>query len=131
MSFVIDTCAYSAFLRDDPRVITPIESASGIHVPIVVLGELRAGFHHGNRVSENEMQLQDFLASPRVQVVSIDEATTHHYASLYATLRRLGKKIPNNDLWIAASAMRHNLPLLTIDRHFEVIPMPLVPLSLG
>ncbi|HYX24501.1 MAG TPA: PIN domain-containing protein [Thermoanaerobaculia bacterium] len=34
-------------------------------------------------------------------------------------LRRKGRPIPENDLWIAASARRHGLTLASRDSHFE------------
>jgi predicted nucleic acid-binding protein len=36
-------------------------------------------------------------------------------------LRQAGKPIPTNDLWIAALCRQHGLPLLSRDRHFDVV----------
>jgi predicted nucleic acid-binding protein len=55
-------------------------------------------------------------------VLDITNDTTHHYASISLELKRLGKPIPTNDLWIAALCRQHNLPLLSRDRHFDFVP---------
>ena len=52
-----------------------------------------------------------------MRVVPIDADTVGFYADIYARLRRQGRPIPTNDLWIGASAMQHGLRLLTLDRH--------------
>jgi len=56
-----------------------------------------------------------------MRVVPIDADTVGFYADIYARLRRQGRPIPTNDLWIAASAMQQGLRLLTLDRHFDLI----------
>ena len=50
------------------------------------------------------------------------DATAHHYASIFAQLRRKGTPIPTNDIWIAALALEHNLILYSRDAHFDKIP---------
>ena len=34
---------------------------------------------------------------------------------------RIGKPIPENDIWIAATAMQYNLTLITRDSHFNYV----------
>ena len=36
-------------------------------------------------------------------------------------LRKAATPIPTNDMWIAASALQHNLSLYTLDRHFHAV----------
>lgn len=73
----------------------------------MVLGELRAGFLQGTRLTENLSELAQFLASPRVLVVPMDEETAERYAVILDSLRRADTPIPTNDIWIAASTMQH------------------------
>ncbi len=64
-----------------------------------------------------------FLASPRCRVAPIDDAVTAEYAKVFVHLRRIGRPIPTNDLWIAACALADPLAeLLTADEHFALIP---------
>jgi len=51
-----------------------------------------------------------------------DECTAETYGDLKAELARLGKPIPDNDLWIAAMARQYDLPLATRDAHFTYVP---------
>ena len=122
MNIALDTNAYSDFMRGDPNRVQIVRSARHIHLPLTVLGELRAGFAAGNQESANAANLQRFLGSSRVSVLLPDEQTTHHYAHLYLHLRRKGASIPTNDLWIAALVVQHNLVLCTNDAHYGDLP---------
>lgn len=122
MNIALDTNAYSDFMRGDPNRVQIIRAARHIHIPLNVLGELRAGFAAGNQDSANAANLQRFLGSPRVSVLLPDEQTTHHYAQLYFHLRKKGVAIPTNDLWIAALVVQHNLVLCSNDAHFGHLP---------
>ena len=45
------------------------------------------------------------------------------YAELNAKLLQAGRKIGDNDLWIAATAIRHSIPLISHNRkHYDDIP---------
>jgi tRNA(fMet)-specific endonuclease VapC len=125
MNVALDTNAYSDFMRGDPARVQVIRTARHIHLPIIVLGELRAGFAAGNQKSANAANLQRFLGSPRVSILLPDEQTTHHYAQIYLQLRNKGAAIPTNDLWIAALVLQHNLVLCTSDAHFQLLPQVL------
>ncbi len=123
---LLDTSAYSALLRGDERVRDALRNADEIRVNPVVLGELLAGFLSGRHRKKNEEELRLFLGSPRVAVVPIDEQTSERYALVLASLRRRGRPIPSNDLWIAASAAQYGLRLLTLDAHFLAVEQILV-----
>ncbi|MGC1273365.1 MAG: type II toxin-antitoxin system VapC family toxin [Planctomycetaceae bacterium] len=122
MKISLDTNTYSGFMRGEPTLVQVVRSASLIVMPLIVIAELRAGFAAGNRKTANARNLQRFLGTPRVSVLSPDEATTYVYADLFAFLRRQGTPIPANDLWIAALVLQHNLKLCTSDAHFTRIP---------
>lgn len=122
MNIALDTNAYSSFMRGDPARVQVIRFARQIHLPLIVLGELRAGFAAGSQKSTNAANLNRFLNSPRVSILLPDEQTTHHYGQVYLQLRRKGAAIPTNDLWIAALVIQHSLILCTSDAHFGHLP---------
>ncbi|MGA7241320.1 MAG: PIN domain-containing protein [Bryobacteraceae bacterium] len=66
--------------------------------------------------------LQRFLSRPTASVLLPGRETAEHYARLFVQLKRAGTPIPDNDLWIAAQALEHDLILITHDRHFRHIP---------
>lgn len=122
MRIALDTNAYTAVARGDERAVALVRAAQQIHLPFVVLAELRAGFAAGTLGKRNEAKLTAFLGSPRVSVLYADEQTTHHYATVFTHLRRQGTPIPTNDIWIAAVVLQHDLALLTSDAHFAHLP---------
>lgn len=122
MSFTLDTSAYSAFNRGDKRLIEWFREDNEIIVPQIVIGELLAGFIVGSKRRENEDLLQRFLDSPNVNVVTISDASTKLYAEIYLKLRKKGKSIGTNDMWIAAISLEQDNVLLTLDGGFSEIP---------
>jgi predicted nucleic acid-binding protein len=123
---LLDTSAYSAFLRGHEELKLALQRADRIVLTPVVLGELGAGFRAGARLKKNEAELRRFLASPRVEVVPIDAETAERYAVILHGLRQAGTPIPTNDIWIAASAMQHGLRVLTTDVHYTRMPQIIV-----
>ena len=122
MNIALDTNAYRDFMRGDENRIAVLRTADRIHLPLIVLGELRAGFAAGNQASANAANLQKFLNSPRVSVLLPDEQSCHHYAQIYLQLRNKRVAIPTNALWIAALAVQHDLVLCSSDAHFDHFP---------
>jgi tRNA(fMet)-specific endonuclease VapC len=118
---LLDTNVYIAFKRDDPHAVALIQEADFIGINSVVAGELLAGFICGTKNRENRKQLDQFLDSPRVSMLVVDDNTAEFYASAWKKLRDKGRPIPTNDIWVAASAMQHGLALATLDGHFEAI----------
>ncbi len=115
----LDTNTYSAFLAGKAAAIKRISQAEHIWIPAPVLGELRAVFAKGSKTAENELLLQEFLASQHVHVIAIDESVTRFYAKIFDQLRKDGTPIPTNDLWIAACVMYVSFPLYSLDAHFK------------
>jgi len=118
---LVDTNAYVAFKRGDAEAIAILRAADTIGVSAVILGELLGGFAHGAREADNRRELSEFLASPRVSLLPVTEDTAGFYARVYQGLRRKGKPIPTNDLWIAATALQHGFAVFSYDRHFAEI----------
>jgi tRNA(fMet)-specific endonuclease VapC len=122
MKLALDTNAYSAAARGEPRFVALVQAAQHVYLPFIVLAELRAGFAVGSLGRRNEALLARFLSSSRVSVLYADEQTIHHYANVFAQLRRQGTPIPTNDIWIAAIVLQYDLALLTSDAHFSTLP---------
>ena len=95
---LLDTSAYSAFMRGNDAVRTILQGADEITLTPVVLGELYAGFARGRHRRKNERELRLFLSSPRVRVVTLDDETAERYAVIVNGLRTAGTPIPSNDI---------------------------------
>lgn len=115
----LDTNVYSDYLRGDPLAIFVLDRAPSMALSPVVIGELKSGFGLGSSEQRNLDELRRFLKSPRLQVPPVDDAVTSAYARVYKQLRRDGRPIPTNDIWIAAFAVSREAALFTRDRHFE------------
>lgn len=122
MRLALDTNCYADLCRGMANVVERCETATAIYLPLIVVGELRAGFAVGSRGPENERVLRQFLVQPGVEVLLPDEETTFHYSAVYRQLRSQGTPIPTNDLWIAALVLQHGLVLMHRDRHFDHLP---------
>lgn len=118
---LIDTNAYSAFKRGDREAMAILRRAETIGVSAVVMGELLSGFAAGAREADNRRELNAFLESPRVTVLPVNTGTADFYARAFLALKRKGRPIPVNDLWIAATALQHGFAVFTHDRHFRAI----------
>lgn len=116
---ILDTNALSAAADDDPAIITLIADAEEMALPVIVLGEYR----HGIALSRNRASYENWLTGLLSDciVLDVNEPTTRHYAEINLELRRMGKPIPTNDIWIAALCRQHSLPLLSRDRHFDLV----------
>lgn len=118
----LDTNRLTDLLRGDITLAEHLEICEEVWIPLVVLGEIKAGFHGGNQPQRNDLLLRKLLGKPTFNVLMPTRETAEYYARIYVQLKRTGHPVPDNDLWIAALALEHDLTLVTRDRHFEKIP---------
>lgn len=118
---MIDTNAYAAFMRGDELIAEVFAYAEKLYLSSIVLGELLSGFRLGRQERKNRDELSRFLQSPRVNVPAMGINTANYYALIYGNLRRKGKPISTNDLWISAIALEQGAALLTLDSHFAAV----------
>ena len=52
----------------------------------------------------------------------MDRLTADSYAAIRAEVKSQGQPIPANDVWIAALARQHRLPILSRNHHFDAVP---------
>jgi tRNA(fMet)-specific endonuclease VapC len=126
MNVLLDTSAYSALRRGNQQILDVLRRSETVGLPAVVLGELYSGFRAGDRCGENMAQLAQFLSKPSVRILNVTAETALRYAEVDVYLRKKGRPIPRNDVWIAAVALEHGLQVLTLDGHFREIPLLLI-----
>jgi predicted nucleic acid-binding protein len=88
-------------------------------LPVVVLGEYRFGLLRSKQRRVIERALDDLEAVS--DVLPVDAETVRPYAELRDALKSAGTPIPSNDLWIAALAIQHGLPIASRDTHFDLV----------
>ncbi len=116
---IFDTNALSAFLLADRALLAVVPASVVIRLPVIVLGEYRFGLLKSRERVKLGRLLDEFQKV--VEVLPVDEMTVQPYAEIREQLHKAGRPIPQNDTWIAALAVQHQLPVLTKDRHFETI----------
>jgi tRNA(fMet)-specific endonuclease VapC len=116
---MVDTNALSAAADGDPTVIALLARADQMAIPVIVLGEYRYGIAQSRNRAGYEKWLAGLLQD--CLVLDVNEATTHEYANITLELKRMGKPIPTNDIWIAALCRQHAQPLLSRDHHFDLV----------
>ena len=116
---ILDTNALSAGADRNPGVAEFFEHAEELAIPVVVLGEFRFGIAQSRRRVEYEEWVHDICSTSRV--LSVDEQTAVYYAEIRLSNKQAGTPIPANDVWIAALCRQHSYPLLSRDRHFDLV----------
>lgn len=119
---LIDTNIYSHAFRGDSDVIEMLRKVEEIGFSVISIGELLSGFKSGAKEQKNRTELEKFIDSPRVVIYPVNEETSEYYAEILNNLRKAGRPIPTNDIWIAATAFQNGIKLFTKDEHFKDIP---------
>ena len=116
---ILDTNALTATAERDLRLSKLSRGPERLAIPVIVLGEYRLGIAQARHRASYENWLREWIAA--VNVLDIDEQTTHSYSAIGLELKKKSKPIPSNDLWIAALCRRHSLPLLSREQHFDFV----------
>ncbi len=114
-SYLLDTNIISGLFKGEEIIATKITEANEIFIPVIAIGELYYGVELSGS-SKYTKDIDDIKSS--YPVLNIDEITSKHYGSIKAALKKKGAPIPENDMWISALAVQHNLTVATRDKHF-------------
>jgi len=116
-SVLLDTTIVVDHLRGkNPSIAQQFKQIETLYLPLTALGELLYGAYNSAFEIKGLKQVEYFLKI--CAVLGPDERTAHIYGRIKTDLSRKGKPIPQNDIWIAAVALEHDLPLITRDPHF-------------
>ena len=119
MAVILDTNAVSALLTGDAALGEVLGGEERHHLPVIVMGE----YLYGLLGSRFRAHLQGLLATLMREsfVLLVDETTAETYSQVRDDLRRKGRPIPENDIWIAALARQHRQPIVSRDDHFDEV----------
>ena len=118
--YLLDTAVVLALFANDPAVTGPIQTADEVFVPSIVLGELYFGARRSGRVVENVARVHEFAQANSILVCDA-EASRWYSVIKEILLQKKDVHIPENDIWIAAIALRYGLILVTRESHFTQI----------
>lgn len=119
MEVILDTNALSALIKSDKTLIEFLSNFSSVTTTTITLGEYQFGILKSNRSALLKEALNRALEPQKI--LTVDPETSEIYAEIRLHLKSVGKPIPVNDLWIAAIACQHDLPLVTRDKHFDSV----------
>jgi len=117
--YLLDSNTVIGLLKGDLEDRRQALAGDRAFVNVVVLGELYYGAERSNRTEENLATFDRFAA--QTTILDCDRETARHYGEIKDQLRKRGRPIPENDIWIAASARQYDLTVVTGDRHFDEI----------
>lgn len=100
-------------------IASPLDEAT---VSVITVGELRAGVLSAASDLERVTRLATLERALTLEPLPVDRAVAESWAGLRTALRNLGRRLPINDSWIAATAMAHSLPILTQDDDYDDVP---------
>ena len=120
LEVILDTNAISAWCDGERALLAVLPADRPLFLPAIVLGEYRFGI----KVARDRKTREAWLATVEsaVTVLDVSSETARHYADVREELRQAKTPIPENDLWIAALVRQHDLPVITRDAHFDLVP---------
>ena len=116
---LLDTNIISAWLKGETAIADKINQSLEVYIPIQVLGELYFGAQYSTQLELNLRNIQKL--ADNYTVLNTDRETASIYGIIKAALKKKGRPIPENDIWIATIAQQYQLILITRDKHFNEI----------
>ncbi len=89
---------------------------------VITIAELRLGVLTAGNLDKRQRRLSTLQFASLTEPLAIDDRVAEAWAGLIAALRLADRRMPVNDSWIAATALAHQLPVVTFDRDFENVP---------
>jgi len=117
--YLLDTNTVIALFGGEAEVQARLDVAQEVFVPSIALGELHFGAAKSGRPEANAARVEEFAAS--CTVTGTDAGTARRYGLIKAKLKKRGRPIPENDLWIASCALQYGFVLVSRDGHFEYV----------
>jgi len=113
-----DTNIFIDLMKGDTAVAQKLNSFSEVFLSPIVLSELYFGTYRSANPTKHLAKIM--IAFQKSKMVTIDAETAEIYVNIKLDLFSSGNPIPENDMWIAAFAMQHNLRLYS-NGHFKTI----------
>jgi tRNA(fMet)-specific endonuclease VapC len=116
---LLDTSFIIHILQGDTVAVDLYKSMDVVYIPAIVIGELLYGVNKSaaNKQVSNRREINEAIET--LQILGVDDDTAHIYANIKYALFKAGYTLPENDIWICATAKQNNLSVVTYDVHFE------------
>lgn len=101
------------------ETVAKLEQADEVYVSVIGLGELYYGANKSTKREKHFLEVENLRTD--IPILDCTANTAKIYGQIKNELRKKGRPIPENDIWIAAIAMENNLILANRDQHFDRI----------
>jgi predicted nucleic acid-binding protein len=114
----------------DTSVLIAIESGRELRteampettaISVVTKAELRVGIFAAEDVETRDRRLATFELANRIVALPVDDAVSRAWAQMRAYMAASGDRVTVNDMWIAATAAAHEIPVVTQDANFDAL----------
>jgi tRNA(fMet)-specific endonuclease VapC len=117
--YLLDSNIIIALFASENAVLDAVQEAEEVFIPSIVVGELYYGAQKSSKRQANVARVDSFV---KVNVIlDCNQETARWYGLIKQQLQVKGRPIPENDIWIAALALQHELTLVTRDSHFNEV----------
>ena len=116
---VLDTNVIIRLLNGDVAVWKMVSTLQDICISAVVIGELLFGAEKSQRREQNRRTYLDFCAP--YPVLAVTQSVASEYGRIKRDLQGCGRILPENDMWIAATALASDMAVVTQDKHFSYV----------
>ena len=117
---LLDTSVFIA--QETGRPVRGDSLPEDLAVSVITIGELRAGVLAAHDLVSRDRRLATLTKALALFPIPVDEAIAEAWARLRVALRDAGRRMPINDSWIAATAMRMGVPVVSQDDDYSDIP---------
>jgi tRNA(fMet)-specific endonuclease VapC len=117
--YLLDTNIIIALFADETVVKNNLAQANEVFISSVAVGELCYGAKKSGRAQANLARVDELIIN--IIVLGCNHETARQYGEVKNKLRLKGRPLPENDIWIAAVALQHDLILVTRDAHFQEV----------
>ena|SRR3990172_9395116 len=117
--YLLDTNIIIGLFSGEAHIKSRLADVDEVFISVIVLGELYYGARKSRQGPKNVARIETLAL--KSSTLPCDRETARHYGVIKNQLRKQGKPIPENDIWVAANAMQHDLVLVTRDNHFAAI----------
>jgi predicted nucleic acid-binding protein len=116
---LLDTSVFIALEsgRDLRSEAMPLTGA----VSVVTKAELRAGIFAADDIATRDRRIKTLELVTRIPLLPVDDEVSSAWAQMRAYLAAAERRVNANDMWIAATAAAHEIPVVTQDADFDAM----------
>ncbi|HVY78292.1 MAG TPA: PIN domain-containing protein [Solirubrobacterales bacterium] len=116
---LLDTSVFVALEEGRPvrRDFLPRQSA----ISVVTHAELRVGVLLAEDIESRDLRIATLEASRRFAALPVDDEVARAWSQMRAYLAASGARVAVNDMWIAATAVAYEMPVMTQDGDFDAL----------